>query len=239
LRTGAVVVVHTSYRAIAPIEGGPSGLVSALRLAVGPEGTIVMPSWGDDDDVPFDPSSTSCRAMGVVADAFWRRPGVVRSDNPASFAAEGPLARAIAAPHPIAPPHGIDSPVGRVAALGGFVLLLGVGHDADTTIHLAESLAHVPYRARKHCTVLKDGAPVRIEYDETDHCCAKFARMDGWLRAQTLQAEGPVGSGTARLARSSDVVRTAVGELERDPFAFLHGRGEGCAECEAAWASVA
>src|SRR5579859_1294309 len=106
LPTGAIVVVHTSYRAVGPVEGGPSGLISALRLAVGPEGTLVMPSMSDDDDIPFDRTSTPSRAMGIVAETFWRGPTAVRSDNVAGFAAEGPLAGAIAAPHPIAPPHG-------------------------------------------------------------------------------------------------------------------------------------
>jgi aminoglycoside N3'-acetyltransferase len=138
----------------------------------------------------------------------------------------------------LAPPHGIDSPVGRAAALGGLVLLVGVGHDASTTIHLAESLAQVPYRARKFATVLRDGVPVRVEYDESDHCCMGFRRMDPWLRARRLQIDGEVGHAVARLARATDVVRVAVDELCHDPFAFLHPRGAGCSECDAAWASV-
>jgi len=176
--------------------------------------------------------------MGVVADTFWRMPGVLRSDNPASFAARGPLAAAITAPHPIAPPHGIDSPVGRACALGGFVLLLGTGHGSNTTMHLAESMARVPYRSRKHCVVWREGVAVRVDYDETDHCCDNFERMDAWLRARGLQAEGQVGRASARLARATDIVRVALGELERDAFTFLHARGAGCAECDEAWSSV-
>jgi aminoglycoside N3'-acetyltransferase len=239
LPSGAVAVVHISFRAVGPVDGGPTGLISALRRVLGPDGTLVMPSMSDDDDHPFDRTSTPCRGMGIVAETFWRRPNVLRSDHVAAFAAEGPLARAITAPHPLAPPHGIESPVGRACALGGFVLLLGVGHDANTTLHLAESLAQVPYRARKYCTVVRDGLPVRVEYDETDHCCIEFSRADGWLRERKLQVEGPVGRGVARLARATDIVRVAVEELGRDPFAFLHARGEGCKECDAAWASVA
>lgn len=139
----------------------------------------------------------------------------------------------------MAPPHGIDSPVGRVCALGGFVLLLGVGHSENTTIHLAETMANVPYHARKSCTVIRDGAPIRIEYDETDHCCLNFVRMDLWLRVRRLQREELVGYAVARLARSSDIVRVAVAELRSDPCAFLHPRGAGCVECDTAWASIA
>jgi aminoglycoside 3-N-acetyltransferase len=234
----SILVVHTSFKAIAPVEGGPDEVIAALRTALGDGGTLMMPSMSDDDDHPFDVRATPCTAMGVVADRFWRQPGVARSEHPASFAAIGPLASAITAPHPLAPPHGIDSPVGRACALGGFVLLLGVGHSANTTLHLAESLALVPYRARKSCVVARDGAETRVEYDETDHCCERFARVDEWLGACGLQRDGVVGGGAARLVRAADVVRVAVEQLTRDPFAFLHPRDGGCAACAEAWASV-
>ena len=155
LSAAPVVVVHSSFRAVGPVEGGPLGLIAALRAALAPDATLVLPSMSDDDERPFDTASTPCSALGVVADTFWRQPGVVRSDNPASFAAVDPLASVITAPHPIAPPHGIDSPVGR-----------------------------------------------------------------------------------ARLARATDVVRVAVEARRGDPFAFLHPRGAGCGECDAAWESV-
>jgi aminoglycoside 3-N-acetyltransferase len=87
--------------------------------------------------------------MGIVADTFWRLPGVLRSDSPHAFAARGAHAAAIAKEHPVDVPHGPDSPVGRVHDLGGDVLLLGVGHDSNTTIHLAENLAGVRYRRPK------------------------------------------------------------------------------------------
>jgi aminoglycoside 3-N-acetyltransferase len=232
---GEQLVVHTSYKAVGPIEGGPAGLVDALRDVIGPDGTLVMPSMSEDEDAPFDTRTTPCRGMGVVADTFWRMPGVVRSEHEASFAAVGPLARAITAPHPLEPPHGADSPVGRAAALGGRVLLLGVGHDANTTVHLAEALADVPYRIAHQCTILEDGVPTRVTVRETDSCCARFAQLDEWLGAR--QRRGAVGHGEARLVRASDVVHAAVRVLATEPFAFLHPRGE-CEECDEAWASV-
>ena len=73
--------------------------------------------------------------MGIVAQTFWQLPGVLRSDSPHAFAAAGPQAARITAPHPVDVPHGLDSPVGRVYELDGQVLLLGVDHTANTTIH--------------------------------------------------------------------------------------------------------
>src|SRR5688572_5663583 len=133
VRRGGVLLVHTSFRAVRPVEGGPAGLIEALGAALGPEGTLVMPTMTDGESV-FDPASTPAVDMGVVAETFWRRPGVARSTHPGgSFAARGPHAARICAPQPLSPPHGPDSPPGRVHDLDGQVLLLGVGHDASTT----------------------------------------------------------------------------------------------------------
>ena len=232
-----VLLVHTSFSRVGPVEGGPPGLIDALQEALGRSGTLVLPSMTDDDDHPFDPKQTACVGMGVVADTFWRRPGVLRSDSPHAFAAIGPLAAAILAPHPVDVPHGVDSPVGRVHQHDGQVLLLGVGHDANTTIHLAESVAAVRYRLPHHATILEDGRPERRDYEEIDHCCERFALLDAWLEAEGRQGRGTVGHGEARLMRSRDVVDAAVARLRADETVFLHPRGTDV-ECDAARASL-
>jgi aminoglycoside 3-N-acetyltransferase len=240
VREGGVLLVHTSYRAVRPVDGGPQGLIGALRDSLGPDGTLAMPSWTGDDDQPFDPLTTPASSdLGVVADTFWRLPGVIRSAHCFAFAAAGPQAARITAdPLPL-PPHLPASPVGRVHDLDGQVILLGVGHDANTTLHLAELIAGVPYRIPHHCTVTgSDGRPARVEYEENDHCCQRFALMDGWLRDRGLQREGQVGQARARLMWSRDVVAVATEQLERDPLVFLHPAGAGCAECDEARRSV-
>ncbi|MEN3950768.1 AAC(3)-IV family aminoglycoside N-acetyltransferase [Iodidimonas sp. SYSU 1G8] len=239
VREGGVLLVHTSFRAIRPIEDGPVGLIAALRDAIGSEGTLVMPSWTGDDESPFDPESTPASPdLGVVADIFWRQPGVRRSHHAFAFAAAGPAAGAITRdPLPL-PPHIPESPAGRVHELDGQVLLLGVEHDSDTTIHLAELLASVPYGVPKHCTVLKDGVPVRIGYRENDHCCDRFTLVDEWLRQRNLQAEGLVGHGHARLARARDIVSVVSEALAADSLIFLHDPDERCADCDDARASI-
>jgi aminoglycoside 3-N-acetyltransferase len=236
---GGVLLVHTSFRATRPVEGGPLGLIGALGDTLGPDGTLVMPSWSGEDDEPFDPLATSVPpSLGVVADMFWRLPGVRRSNHVHAFAAAGPQAASITSdPLPL-PPHIPESPVGRVHDLDGQVLLLGVGHDADTTLHLAELIAGAPYRVPTYCTVLRNGRPVRIDYEENDHCCERFAFADPWLRARGLQSEGRVGHARARLARARDIVEVAVEQLARDPLLFLHPPDAGCGECDRARRSV-
>jgi aminoglycoside 3-N-acetyltransferase len=237
--SGGVLLMHCAFSRVKPVEHGPGGLITALQTAIGPGGTLVMPSMTDDDDQSFDPHTTPCRHLGIVANTFWQLPEVLRSDSPHAFAARGPDAARITAPSPLDVPHGLDSPVGRVYELDGQVLLLGVNHDDNTTIHLAESLAGVRYRRAKHVTVLKDGQITRVEYGEIDHCCQNFLLVDAWLEAEKLQRWGKVGHAEARLIRSRDIVRVVVKQLQRDETVFLHpvGIDEQCDEARASLCS--
>ena len=236
---GEVLLVHTSFRAVRPIAGGPEGLIEALGRAIGPEGTLVMPSWTGDDDQVFDPVRTPASPdLGIVADTFWRLPEVKRSPHPFAFAARGPKVDRILADPFVLPPHQHASPVGRVYDLDGRVLLLGVDHDANTTLHLTELLADVPYRTRHHITVVRDGKPERITYLENDHCCERFRLADGWMKDRGLQSEGLVGHAPSRLMRSRDLVDTVLPRLKRDPCVFLHPRDAGCEECAEAWQGI-
>lgn len=238
VREGGVLLVHTSFRAVRPVAGGPLGLIAALQEAIGPAGTLVMPTMTDGESV-FDPATTPTVDMGITAELFWRQPGVLRSTHPGgSFAAAGPHAASICAPQPLSPPHGPDSPVGRVHDLDGQVLLLGVGHSESTTLHLAEAIAGVPYSVSHPCVVEVDGVASTVMIPETDHCCRGFRRADRWLRGLGQQQDGNVGHARARLCRSHDVVTAAVERLRAKPLLFLCPPTAGCGECDLARASV-
>jgi aminoglycoside N3'-acetyltransferase/L-amino acid N-acyltransferase YncA len=240
VRPGGVLLVHCAFSRVRPVEGGPLGLIEALQDALGPDGTLVMPSMADDDVSPFDPQRTPCIGMGIVAHTFWQQPHVLRSDSPHAFAARGPHAAAITQSHPVDIAHGLESPVGRVYEMDGQILLLGVNHDANTTIHLAELLAGVRYRRPASAYIMENGRPTRVEYGENDHCCENFTLVDGWLDAQDQQSHSRISHAQARLMNSRDVVAVVVPQLQRDETRFLHpfGIDEECDEARASLVRV-
>ncbi|MEP9357163.1 AAC(3) family N-acetyltransferase [Sphingomonas sp. KR3-1] len=236
VREGGVLLVHTSFRAVRPVEGGPEGLIAALVEALGPMGTLAMPSATGDDDHVFDPATTPNRDdLGVVADRFWRMPGVVRSKHFDAVAALGPQAEWITGGPFVLPPAAPGSAIDRIRAAGGQVLLLGVTHHANTMLHLAELVGGAPYRSDFHY-IGADGT--EVHYGENDSCCAKFELADDWLRAAGLQREGPVGHAEARLMDAEELVRIAAARVCEDPLVFLHAPGEGCEECDEARESL-
>jgi aminoglycoside 3-N-acetyltransferase len=107
----------------------------------------------------FDARLTPTLRMGAVAEAFRSWPGVQRSDHPtSSIAALGPQASFIASRHPLDDPLGERSPLGRLYELDAKVMLLGVGHDKNTSLHLGERKAFGVNQA-----VTRTGSPVRID----------------------------------------------------------------------------
>ena len=185
-----------------------------------PEGTLVMPSMTADDDHPFDPRAT-CIGMGIVAQTFWQLPGVLRSDSPH---ASPRLARRL----PVSPPRHrwmsrilIDSPVGRVYELDGQVLLLGVDHTANTTIHLGEYMRRARYRRKKYVTLLKEGRLSRFDYTEIDHCCQNFSLVDGWLLKEG-SAAGLVAAWRRGWSDRDDVIRVVTEKFNRTRPSFIH-----------------
>ena len=102
MESGDLVLVSSSLDSLDWIEGGAKALIDALLMAVGPEGTVAMHVGRHIMGRPrplFDPQASPSE-MGVLSDAFWRRPDAKRSSDPAgSVAAIGPLAAELTKTH--------------------------------------------------------------------------------------------------------------------------------------------
>lgn len=128
-------------------------LVERLRDAVGPRGTLVMPTFtnvfarGGRLDRARTPSD-----MGILTEHFRTLPGVRHTRHPVHrFSALGPHAEDLAAcdcPSAFGP----GSPLHVMHRLGGKVLLFSADWESCTFFHYVEEQFEVPYRYYKDLT---------------------------------------------------------------------------------------
>lgn len=238
VRAGDGLMVHSSLSAFGHLEGGARAALDALMAAVGPEGTLVLPSF--NHGAPFRPGAPGYyhpgetpTTNGAIPDAFWRLPGVRRSLNPThAFAAWGARAEAYTALHHRTLTMGADSPLGLLARDGGYCLLMGVGYRVNSSHHVAETLAAAPCLGRRteaYPVRLPDGR--RVMGRTWGWRSARCPITDGQrypevIRARGLERTARVGEAPLTLFRLADGL-AIVGEM------LASGVGEfpPCARC--------
>jgi len=123
----------------------------------------------------FDPRKTPIRGVGSVPELFRTWPGALRSNHPsASFSAVGKHAHFVTSGHDSLMAFGEDSPLARVYELDGKVLLIGVGHDNNTSMHLGEFRSGACKAITQGASVIKDGKRQWVRFDEIDMDSDRF-----------------------------------------------------------------
>jgi aminoglycoside 3-N-acetyltransferase len=223
VRSGDVVLLHSSTRSLGFVVGGAQAIVQALLDAIGPEGTLAVPTHTSDNSDPadwrnppvpeawwpvireqapgFDVSRTPSRWMGVIAETVRTWPGAVRSDHPRlSFAALGAHAVDVTSGHRLDDALGERSPLGAVYRLDARVLLLGCGHDSNTSLHLAEWRQQSPPRGVTGASIRRpDGTSQWTTWTDVLEREDDFEQLGAAFESAVGLSIGQVGGATARL----------------------------------------
>ena len=227
VRDGETLLVHSSLKALGWVCGGPVAVVQGLLDALGPDGTLVVPTQtGDLSDpavwenppVPeewwrtirtampaYDPLITPSRGVGVLPETVRTWPGALRSAHPqTSFAAVGARALDVVGGHATDCRLGERSPLARLESLHARVLLLGAGYDTCTSFHLAEYRIPSP--------LVKVGRPGPVGWEtvtEVSITSDRFDELGHDFERDRPVVRGKVGAADVRLFPVADAVAYA------------------------------
>jgi aminoglycoside N3'-acetyltransferase len=234
--------VHSSLSSFGQVEGGASAVVRglldegctvfvptfSLTFSIPPPPDMRPPrnAWDYDNPIPdplgvgraYTPETNEMNGwLGAIPTAVLEMEGRARGNHPLnSFSAVGPLARDMVDRQA---PDDVYAPCERLAELGGFVVLMGVGLTSMTLIHLAERKAGRTLFRRWANDI--DGAAMMVEVGS---CSTGFNRFDRVLAP--LERRTTVGDSLWRIFPAGPALEAATLAIRADPTITHCGKEE-------------
>jgi aminoglycoside 3-N-acetyltransferase len=230
------VIVHASISSFGEIRGGADTVLGALlTVAKGVMAptftykTMIMPEVGPENNASsygsgrdsnrmadfYQPDMPADPMMGILPEILRKHPHSLRSTHPIlSFAGVNveEALRSQTLEEPLAP-------IGVLAEQNGMVLLLGVNHTVNTSIHYAERLAGRKQFVRWALT------PAGVRE------CPRFPGCsDGFEQAASLfsgiSCATRLGGATLEAIALAPMIQTLTGLIKQQPEALLCGKND-------------
>ena len=222
------VLIHTSYKAVGEVEGGPNGLIDAFCEYLS-HGLFLVPTHTWDNvnaEHPVYDVRSTVPCIGAVPRAAAARGDGFRSLHPThSLWAHGEGAEEFLAgeEHACTP-----TPPGSVWATlperGVKILLLGVGNDKNTFLHSLDELLDIPDRLQREpweVTII-DREGRRFRHPQRGHYCSRtndvsqyFTNFEKPFVELGAQKFGKLGNATVRIIDPGECRRILTRILSR------------------------
>lgn len=221
---GVPVLMHTSLRAIGPVEGDGEALLDILiEYFTRDGGLFCVPThtWDNlEKEITLDMSSDD-NCLGAFSGIAIRDSRGIRSENPThSMVVFGDREKAQAfvrdelwVPTPTAP----TSCYGKLYDMGGYVLLAGVSHNRNTFLHTVDEMLHIPNRMDDKPVPVavkrKDGQVLTSQMclfytDYTEDISYRFPKYETAFRYHRCITDGFLGNAPVQLCDARKMKET-------------------------------
>jgi aminoglycoside 3-N-acetyltransferase len=227
VEAGDVLLVHSSYKSLGDVEGGPQTVVHALLDVLGPDGTLIMPTFNFDftKGVPWDVRKTPSK-MGILTEIVRTNPRSKRVFHPFySFAILGKHAEMLGNLR-YKSSYERNSVFGKLRDLDGKIMIIGLSYNNSMTFfHHIEQMEGVNYRFLKQFTgeVTDENGHTYTDTFEMlvrDIDKGVLTRVDpmGALMEQAgIVNIRQIGEADVKLMKANQVYGFTAREMKRDP----------------------
>jgi aminoglycoside 3-N-acetyltransferase len=241
IKKGMSLLVHSSLSSIGWVCGSSVSVIYALEHVLTKKGTLVMPTHSSDLSDPgkwvnppvpeswwniireqmpvFNSELTPTREMGIIAETFRKQKSVVRSSHPnSSFAAWGKDKEYIIQDNHLDYQMNEKSHLGRLYELDGYVLLLGVDYNRNTSMHLSEYKATYKTKniTHEYAPIIENGIRVWKGYEDINFNDDDFIDIGKAFEKDNDVRIGRVGQAKSRLMSQRKIVDYAVKWIEKN-----------------------
>jgi aminoglycoside 3-N-acetyltransferase len=227
VQPGDTLLVHSSYKSLGPVDGGPQTVVNALEAALGPEGTLIMPTFNFDFNKgqPWDVRATPSK-MGVLTELVRQDPRAKRVFHPFySFAVLGKHAGMLGGLR-YKSSYERDSVFGRLRDLDGKIMVIGLSYtNSMTFFHHIEQMEGVDYRFLKQFTgevtdwdgTTRTDTFEMLVRDIDKGVITEVDPMGELMEREGVIRVGKIGEAAVKLMKATEVYTFTAREMRRDP----------------------
>lgn len=227
LAPGDTLLVHSSYKSLGGVEGGPQAVIDALLDVLSPAGTLIMPCFNFDfcKGAAWDVRTTPSH-MGAITELVRQDPRAKRVFHPIySFAVIGRHADLLTAGR-YTSSYGRESVFGRLRDLDGKIMVIGLSYtNSMTFFHHVEEMEGVDYRYMKSftgsvtdwdgTTSVQTFTMLVRDIDRGVH--TEVNPMGALLEQAGVITVRQIGEAKVSLMKANEVYRFTAREMRRDP----------------------
>jgi aminoglycoside 3-N-acetyltransferase len=229
---GDTLLVHSSYKSFGPVEGGPQTVIRALELALGMEGTLIMPTFNFDFNKgqSWDVRSTPSK-MGVLTELVRVDPRAKRVFHPFySFAILGKYAEILGSLR-YKSSYERNSIFGKLRDLDGKIMVIGLSYtNSMTFFHHIEQMEGVDYRFLKQFTgevtdwdgTTKVDTFEMLVRDIDKGVITEVNPMGELMEEAGVIKSAKIGEADVKLMKANEVYEFTAREMKRDPHLLYY-----------------